>query len=113
MPKRKREPDIIAIGPHTQAELYEAAVIHQALKAWVVASSSSHPPTTGPSSSTPTTRTDPPVRLLFDRRSDRTRCSTAVASEGTAELGSPSNDPREPTSGASSSRLSQTVEPEE
>jgi hypothetical protein len=32
MPKRKREPDIIAIGPHTQAELYEAAVIHQALK---------------------------------------------------------------------------------
>jgi hypothetical protein len=33
MPKQKREPDIIAIGPHTQAELYEAAVIHQALKA--------------------------------------------------------------------------------
>jgi hypothetical protein len=32
MPKQKREPDIIAIGPHTQAELYEAAVIHQALK---------------------------------------------------------------------------------
>jgi hypothetical protein len=33
MPKQKRKPDIIVIGPHTQAELYEAAVIHQALKA--------------------------------------------------------------------------------
>jgi hypothetical protein len=32
MPKRKREPDIIVIGPHTQSEIYEAAVIHQALK---------------------------------------------------------------------------------